>query len=127
MTWLHLCSKSIEKNLANSYSNHCPILFFFLISKDDREAIRGRKPFCFENWWLRHKACKDVVKANWSSSHVFDAMDLVGRLRDCDRNLEWNKNKIGYLPTQIKAKEHELQNIGSRLGIVMIFGFRKMH
>ena len=58
--WLHKFQGACEKHLVAIQSDHCPLLFYVAKSLPNKGRKGGH--FKFENMWVRHKDCEEVVK-----------------------------------------------------------------
>ena len=57
--WLSLFPSSTKMHLSSTISNHVPLLIQIC---DQSQSKRGfRRPFRFENIWIRDAACKEVI------------------------------------------------------------------
>ena len=58
--WLSLYPYSWEEHLITSKSDHAPILI--QVSNKQKARRTVKKPFRFENMWVRNGGCDDLVK-----------------------------------------------------------------
>lgn len=70
-----------EMHIAKNSSNYLPILLKFHGSGDNSKS--RSKFFRFENLWLTHKSCEDVVKSGWDVSVSFDMEGVATRIVSC--------------------------------------------
>ena len=86
--------------LKRSISDHCPLL------THTHDMDWGPKPFRFQNIWLTHKGCMEVVRKTWGQSNN---TDIMMRLKKVKEELKiWNKKDFGNIEDKISSLECEI-------------------
>ena len=66
-------------------------------------ARDAKKPFQFENMWVRHSGCEDIVKESWKSMAISNFKDLATGVQQCGKLLsKWNTEVFGNISHKIK-------------------------
>ncbi|PNX85909.1 hypothetical protein L195_g041983, partial [Trifolium pratense] len=83
--WIDLFPNSKLSNLIADRSNHSPILLS-LIDRDNRNV---KRPFRFENAWLKENELQNVVTSSWRRD---EELEVLEKLNQCREDLErWGK------------------------------------
>ncbi|KAI0524306.1 hypothetical protein KFK09_003672 [Dendrobium nobile] len=113
--WLSAFSMTSIDHLSKTLSDHCPLLLNINANKNV-----GNAAFRFQNMWLTHDDCKNVISINWNAP-IFPNNDIKGMLRLWSKLSRlkhvlnwWNKKVFKNIFTNIKEAElkvQELENI----------------
>uniref|UniRef100_A0A7N2LBU5 Uncharacterized protein n=1 Tax=Quercus lobata TaxID=97700 RepID=A0A7N2LBU5_QUELO len=90
--WRMKFLSSIVTHLSTHASDHLPILLHVLSSKH----VQGRRRFHFEELWLLHEECENVIKSAWEGGGTdpFTLELLRQKLADCAADLHaWGSSK----------------------------------
>ncbi|XP_035544586.1 uncharacterized protein LOC118347981 [Juglans regia] len=97
-----------QKRLPRICSDH------FLVMLDGGGIIGGRRPFKFENMWLKKEGFVDLVR-QWWSSYLFEGNPsnvLARKLKALKMHLKiWNEQVFGDVTLQMKSLTQELQSL----------------
>ncbi|KAG6631925.1 hypothetical protein CIPAW_13G122500 [Carya illinoinensis] len=97
-----------QKRLQRLCSDHFPVLL------DGGGVQGGKRPFKFENMWLKKEGFVDLVR-NWWNSYVFEGNPskvLAGKLKALKKNLKtWNEQEFGEITNQKNCLLQELQSL----------------
>lgn len=104
-----------ERHIVKESSNHLPILFEL-----KNTAVRHKKRiFRFENMWLKHDGCKQVIDSSWGTDPCTSITDVVSKIKSCGEALaKWNREDFGQVQTAIKEKEIHLGSLLQKAEIV---------
>ena len=87
--------------LKRSISDHCPLLV------TTQGIDWGPKPFRFQDCWLTHEGCLDIIKKAWRNSNN---MAIMEKLRSVKYDLKtWNWSEFGNIDSNILRLENEIQ------------------
>ena len=80
-------------------SNHCPIHVTF----SDLVTPVHKKVFRFEEMWLSHAGCEEIVHAAWNCIGYFEGnSNILAKIDKCAKDLVWwNKNIFGNVRKEI--------------------------
>uniref|UniRef100_A0A803QRE7 CCHC-type domain-containing protein n=1 Tax=Cannabis sativa TaxID=3483 RepID=A0A803QRE7_CANSA len=107
-SWLNNLSSSKLFNLEISPSDHSPLLLDVLF----RETIVQARSFKFENFWVSHPDCEDVVRRNWSS---LAGQNIGRKIQECGTALQqWGKDVFGKFSSRIKQCNRLLKQYKKR-------------
>lgn len=98
-TWNGIFPNSKQTALANTSSDHCPILY------EANTEIRKSAMFRFENMWLRSQDFIQHVKQIWEAQQpATTPMQLHCKMQHLQKEIRtWTKGKIGNVKKQIKV------------------------
>ena len=101
-SWFLKFQGTIVHHLHCTSLDHMPLY----INLSGLEITSRRKLFRFEKIWLSDERCGEVVEASWSSyHHGFSDSDILKRVDNCGRGLEWwNYNIFGELLIQAEQE-----------------------
>ncbi|XP_075661322.1 uncharacterized protein LOC142631123 [Castanea sativa] len=106
--WIHAYPHYGLKNQPILHSDHGPILLDFDVTLPFRN-----RPFRFEQMWLTHPSCKEVVRGAWNSnfdgSMAFQLCNKNAKLRS--DLIKWNRDVFGRVEKEIFQKQEELMHI----------------
>ncbi|KAL5775465.1 hypothetical protein ACOSP7_013022 [Xanthoceras sorbifolium] len=103
-SWLDKWSSSYCLTLAQTVSDHNPIIFNGI-----KHHVFGPKPFKLYSMWLEHNSFNDVVTSSWQSSPVASCpmRNLVGKLKalkGCLKN--WNISVYGDVHAKVSCSRY---------------------
>ena len=85
------------------------MLHFYFSSRRTTKRKGDKKSFHFQNIWVRHEGCEEVVKECWSNRVVSNFKELSEGMQKCgDMLLIWNIEAFGNIGSEIRKKEIEL-------------------
>ena len=101
--WLELFPHMSVVILNRSISDHNPLIV------QTEEYDSGPKPFRFQNCWLQHPGCLQIIKNVWANSNL---PCFGGKLREVKIKLkEWNTSVFGIIDHQISALEEKIHEV----------------
>ncbi|KAJ1268610.1 hypothetical protein BS78_07G148300, partial [Paspalum vaginatum] len=114
--WIASFPNTSVHHLPMLYSDHCPILI-----KVDCNAVKIKKPFRFENWWIQESDFQEVAKTSWERSRgrgfnlktTYLASDLKVWWRK-KPNLSQQLTSIENHLSVLQAQHPTLQNLRSQ-------------
>ena len=91
--WCELMKVREIRHLTASVSDHSPILLCCSDGDSKRVNSTARRRWHFEEMWLRHPNCKEVIKDSWESCQGLNNLGAVnskiqrtkGRLKSCSK------------------------------------------
>lgn len=87
--------------LRRSVSDHCPLLI------KSRDIDWGPKPFRFQDVWLTHQGCLEIIKNSWLKNNGKPFME---KLKMVKTDLKvWNSQDFGNIDSQIAHHELEIE------------------
>ncbi|KAL0009992.1 hypothetical protein SO802_005100 [Lithocarpus litseifolius] len=103
--WLSLNSGTKVQHLHSNSSDHQAI-----VVKPEGISPNPKRPFKFEQMWLRDSGGSDTVINAWGPPSVGATMpELAGKVRVCGVKLtEWSKNSFGSVRKMIEEKKNLL-------------------
>lgn len=110
--WLNLFPRYFVQHLKPSKSDHIPIMMELGGLGHNRTA----KPlsFRFEEWWVQHDECKDVVKEAWYSQvSGFPMFQVTEKIKATRVTL------LKWQCASFKMRKVEIEQIRSRLSFIM--------
>ena len=110
--WRVKFPRSIVTHLSSHASDHLPILLQVIGSKKVQQKERRR--FQFEEAWLLHEDCEDVIKQAWESGGSGSSLlDLVKqKVAACASDLHaWGAPKTHPQAEEIKRLQRQIQQI----------------
>ena len=109
-SWFAMFPTMCETHLVTPSSDHAPLLFH---ASNKKMRMRGyKKSFRFENMWVRHEGCAEVVKEAWQQEQIANLEDLAKGLENCGKLLnKWNREVFGNIQVSLKQKEKELEEL----------------
>ena len=99
---------SCQKRLTRLCSDHFPIML------DCRGIPGGRRPFRFENMWLKSEGFVELVRQWWSFYQMQGTPSkvLVGKFKALKRDLKiWNRQVFGNVEARKKSLFQKLQSL----------------
>lgn len=104
--WRELFPKANLINLPTFASDHGSILL-----NTNGETYRKPKQFQFEEMWLRHPTCREVIRSTWNRISWGSPMfKLCCKLKEVKGTLKkWNREVFGHIQTRIKGFFQELE------------------
>ena len=108
--WLRMFPAACEKHLTAPIFDHSSLLFY--VTNQQKRFCRNNRPFKFENMWMRHKGCAEVIKEGWQGMQSIDFTHLVRGVEHCGKLLtKWNRKVFGNVQVKIRMKESELEKL----------------
>ena len=100
--WCKLFPRSYVREVADSVSDHHPIIFDSLGLQDTKP-----KAFKFENMWARDIRTHWVIKKAWNSvTHNIPGTIFKKKVHMTKKALtEWNRSQFGQLKSNIHSKK----------------------
>ena len=84
----------------------------FNINDQQTSTTRGRRPFRFENKWVKDEICQRNVVGSWKDGTINSFTELAGLVDRCGILLsKWNKKVFGNLQFKIKQKKLEIDRV----------------
>lgn len=101
--WVSLFPSLQVSILRRNLSDHCPLLV-----KSD-ELNWGPRPFRFQNCWLSHPGCLQIIKDVWAS-HT--SGNLTDKLKETKKRLKiWNSSEFGHIDRNIEELEDRIHSL----------------
>ncbi|KAK2430145.1 hypothetical protein QL285_028516 [Trifolium repens] len=109
--WAACWGEGVLWALPRDISDHCPLVLKY------NHNDWGPKPFRFNNFWLEHKKCVELVEAFWRGHHVEGWMGFVLKeklklLKPVLRN--WHKEEFGGMESRIEELTVEINDLDVR-------------
>ena len=97
LEWLTTFPHLTTSILKRSVSDHCPIII------KAQNIDWGPKPFRFQNVWLTHHGCMELIKSSWLKSM---GMTFLEKLKVMKADLKtWNSQDFGNIDSRISQFE----------------------
>ena len=113
-SWLEMFPWSEERHLVASILDHVPFLFH--ISNMQQMKATFKRPFRFENMWVKEEECQRVISENWNGSAIRSFKELVDSVKRCGHHLaKWNRENFGNWEYQIKQKKVKVKELLMRV------------
>ncbi|XP_078149500.1 uncharacterized protein LOC144544826 [Carex rostrata] len=95
--WNSAFPNSMQRVIANTSSDHCPLLFIALTN------FKRSRLFRFENLWLRCEDFKELVKTEWTSEQqACNSQQLHSKLTNLQHKIKaWSHQRVGNIKSQI--------------------------
>ena len=87
--------------LNRSISDHCPLLL------QSSTVDWGPRPFKFQDVWLSHKGCMEIVEKTWVKSKELPIMEKLKKVKSELKT--WNSECFGNIDANILLREVEIQ------------------
>lgn len=95
--------------LPRNISDHCPIIL------KSCSIDWGPRPFRFQDAWLTHKGCLEIINQSWKNAV---GLSLMGKLKKVKHGLKtWNSNDFGNIDSRIAHFETEIHNLDNLANI----------
>ena len=91
--WLRMFLAAREKYLTTLIFDHTPLLFY--VTNQQRRLCRNNRLFKFENIWVRHEGCAEVIKEGWQGMQSIDFTNLVRGVEHCGKLLNGTERSLG--------------------------------
>ncbi|KAF4396069.1 hypothetical protein G4B88_020706 [Cannabis sativa] len=87
-------------NIKISPSDHSPLLLELQVGSAPTHEYR----FKFENWWMTHQGCEEIIRNCWDRMH---GHGIEEKIEECGRELlQWGKDAFGSFASRIKSCNH---------------------
>ena len=103
-SWFAMFPTVCETHLVAPISDHAPLLFH--LSNKQWKMRGNKKSFRFENMWMRHEGCAEVIKEGWQHERISNIEELAKGLENCGKLLNrWNKEVFGNIQVRLRQKK----------------------